>query len=554
MKVDKKPKVLAIVPGLIPSVRLGVVNPLQHLRKQDKIKFEIIFSGSYKSKVLKDVDLVVFCRNTTSVDLFVLHDVVSKGVPYIYEIDDNFFRIPISSELGRFHKSPNRISILKKFLKNASFIRVYNQIMYSECLVFNEKVKSHHLYFDFDLIKGIDKESKEKVRIIYATSRQQDDQQDVFVNALLKIAKLYTDKVEIFFWGAKINNEQLNNMENVKHIAPVYDYSKFIQKFKAMDFDIGLAPIYGDKFFNSKTNNKYREYGACEIAGVFSNEELYANSIVDGVNGLLVNNNELSWFEAIERLVTDDSLRHGIIKNAHADILSNYTYDKFCSEWLHTIHKILRKDDKRTVHIARPPGVVSAIIIFDPNSNEKVIAAYLGFVSACNLGLMGVVVEVVHATTLSGILSFNKRELEQKNIFVFSDDHDVGKYFFNLKYDNVVSNVVFIGRGQDFDGDSLGDRNWLIDVDKNENYFPKNDVYFGLYNDYEDNFYIDLIENIEVVDFYQYSKLPHYIKKIHSFFYSHLFKLAVKYKKYSNFPSIKMRLWMYYEIFKINRF
>ena len=89
-------KVLAILPALIPSSIILVVEPLIHLVKLEKVNLRVRLENIYvRSSDLKWADIIVFCRNTDPAFDNVLEHVLADHKPYIYEIDDNFFELPL---------------------------------------------------------------------------------------------------------------------------------------------------------------------------------------------------------------------------------------------------------------------------------------------------------------------------------------------------------------------------------------------------------------------------------------------------------------------------
>jgi hypothetical protein len=340
--------ILAIVPALIPSVNIGIIAPLQKLSQDNFVELRVILPHMYNKSKLNNIDLVVFCRNGNINELDMLSDIINKNIKYIYELDDNFFRIPLNAEIGRYYRHPLRIDTLKKFISNASLVRVYSDILRKDVSKLNSNVVKNNIYFDSSLVNNIKKNRKDKIRIVYATSRMADNQQQIFEIALKKIAIKYHNKVEVFFWGAKPSNKELNKLHNVQYLAPIYNYEKFIKAFYKMNFDIGLAPIFEGKFYNSKTNNKYREYGGCGIAGVYSNEKLYTSCVKHECNGLIADNSKNGWYEALERLVLDKNLRENIVKNARKDIRANYSFDSFCNTWEQDIELVAKEKIKES--------------------------------------------------------------------------------------------------------------------------------------------------------------------------------------------------------------
>ena len=79
-------------------------------------------------------------------------------------------------------------------------------------------------------------------------------------------------------------------LPNVHHHGLICRYDRYLRRFSRGGYDIGLAPLPDDAFYRSKTNNKFREYGASGIAGIYSHNEVYAHCVEHEVSGLLVAN------------------------------------------------------------------------------------------------------------------------------------------------------------------------------------------------------------------------------------------------------------------------
>lgn len=334
--------ILVVIPGLIPSVSIGILRPLISLEKSGIVKIRLRPSN-IKLGLEYDTswcDIAVFCRNCELTDLEVLYRLKSKGKKIIYDIDDNFFEIPINLPIGRYHRSFHRLYVVKRFYELADIVRVYTLPMFHQASLYGQNVNLVKSYFDSSLLEGITPLEPKKIKIAYPTNRIDDPKlESMLFEIIEKTALHFSEKVEIHLWRSNLP-ERIQSLPNIYVNTPSHSYEDFIQQFYKSGFSIGLAPLIDGVFFQSKTNNKYREFGGCKIAGIYSNLSPYTECVHNNTNGLLVENSVNAWIAAIKKLVNDVELRKEIVFNAHHDITQNYLFDQNVKVWENTINKL----------------------------------------------------------------------------------------------------------------------------------------------------------------------------------------------------------------------
>jgi hypothetical protein len=162
----------------------------------------------------------------------------------------------------------------------------------------------------------------------------------------------------------------------------VRDSDRYFAQFARAGFDIGLAPMPDDLFYQCKTATKFREYAACGIAGIYANTEMYRDCVTDGETGLLVSQpsalspqpsasspqpSALSpsdpWTLAVGRLVTDAALRARIQQSALAYARERYAAARIEGDWLSHIEAAMnaRPTQARVAGAARSPERPSVV-------------------------------------------------------------------------------------------------------------------------------------------------------------------------------------------------
>jgi hypothetical protein len=332
-----RPRVLAVLEGIGPSATLTVVKPLMALHRAGQIVADITLAALCSGRQIDRADVVVFSRNS---DRSTLTAVAAAAKPMIYNIDDNPFAAPT---YAAWERASTSLHDYECYLQTASLVRVYSEPM-RECVrQLNPHVVQVDAPIDWDLVPASPpRRDSTCVRLVYATGRHHlDPFAALFMNDLQQILRLYRGRVEVFFWGYQ--PAELRKLPAVHCLRFIPDYDRFFHRFTRAGFDIGLAPLHDDVFCRSKTNNKFREYAAARIAGVYSNVDVYSACVEDGQTGLIVSNAAGSWFAAIARLIEDASLRQRIQRQAFAYVRAHYGVEHMQATWLAQIHEVINR-------------------------------------------------------------------------------------------------------------------------------------------------------------------------------------------------------------------
>ena len=342
-------KVLVFAPGLIPSVVIGVLRPLVALERSGEVSLRLRFGSvpAFSGSDMKWCDVAVFCRSSEMTDLNYLYQLKRLGKKIIYEIDDNFEEIPLNTAVGVHHRAFHRLHAFRRFISISDLVRVYSERMRVRAEAYGADVWLVRSYFDADILKHeAEPRKSSKVRIAYPTGRMDDPRlEQLLYGALRRVLIKHRERIEVNLWR-KTCPGQLAGLQGAVLHAGVDGYEAFVREFYGQGYDIGLAPLLDEPFFQSKSNNKYREFGGCGVAGIYSDMPPYSDCVINGRSGILAANTVEAWEEAIDMLVQNEAQRGSIAKVAWQDVTENYSFASAVESYRNCIREVVKKQAK----------------------------------------------------------------------------------------------------------------------------------------------------------------------------------------------------------------
>ena len=337
----KRIKVLTIYPyQAIATYAIAAEQPFSYLSELGLIEEKAVEIGMLSDGDIENADLIFLIRFFHEDVQKMVEKIHSMRKAVVWYIDDNYLssanRQGSDDALGESYVSMFKLS---------DCVVVNNEEIFQIGKKRNDKVFYLPTYQTLSKHDYVSSKAEGVVRFGFMGTLGRDSDFEEVEKAVEQVISQYQNRVEVEFIG--YCPEKLKTHENVHHFDFIFDYRKFRDFFEERQWDFAIAPLRDTQFNRSKTNNKYREYSSFAIPAVFSKMPTYTSCIRDGVNGLLVENTQQAWYDAICRMMDDGALRAKLAENAYRDIADNYKLEDYALP-LYSVLKIALIQAKHT--------------------------------------------------------------------------------------------------------------------------------------------------------------------------------------------------------------
>lgn len=119
-----------------------------------------------------------------------------------------------------------------------------------------------------------------------------------------------------------------------------FDWSEETEVINIQSFDIGIMPLTNSPFELGKCGYKLIQYMACSIPVIASNVGVNSDIIDHGINGFIANT-ENEWFESLEKLIIDDTMRRDMGRSGRAKVEVEFCSNSGVNKWAEILNNVL---------------------------------------------------------------------------------------------------------------------------------------------------------------------------------------------------------------------
>ena len=299
-------RVLLVYREMIPSIRLCGHCQLESLAKRGIIEYRAVQEMSLSVADMTWAEIAVLGRLDSWYELQIAKRLRRSGRYVIYILDDDLLNISPDVSSAAFYAQPEvRENIL-------GMIALSDALLTPSPLLAEKYARDGRVALmteepALDPVPYAPHDPSSPVKIGFAGSiDRKGDLDRLLREALLRVRDRYGERVRFEFFGAKPG---FIPALNARHIPYCDSYDVYRKTLDACAWDIGLAPLAASEFNACKHYNKFCEYAAAGIVGIYSDCMPYTRIPDRALYGRFCSNTPEDWYDAICALIEDREAR-----------------------------------------------------------------------------------------------------------------------------------------------------------------------------------------------------------------------------------------------------
>jgi glycosyltransferase involved in cell wall biosynthesis len=263
----------------------------------------------------------------------------ARRIPIIYHIDDDLLNVPVNAGLEKqnFHNKPERLSVVRSLLKTSTLVFCSTKALMNQIMALEDSAPATTTQITCALNVQSGVRSGPVRKIGYMGGADHVNDFSTIVGALVLLLRKHTQITFEFFGGMQIPERLKEFGDRVKHIHPSINYEKFLARFSACEWDIGLCPLDKVYFNLMKTPIKWFDYTSIGAAVVATRGTVYDDVCAGNCGGLA--GSEMEWFDVLDDLINNPSVRYLMAANAQNKLKQNYSVGSYKNEILNLFNQ-----------------------------------------------------------------------------------------------------------------------------------------------------------------------------------------------------------------------
>jgi 2-polyprenyl-3-methyl-5-hydroxy-6-metoxy-1,4-benzoquinol methylase len=357
--INDPPSILCYVPDMESGLfDLRIKMPLERWAEMSNSVLKFRSFGEINYQDLNWADIVLFQRLATPDILELVLRIQESGRKVVFEIDDLLTEIP--SFLQHHTLSDSHKKSLIDTIHTANLVTVSTERLACQFKQYSDRIAVIPNCVEGNSALPTTQISVDESSITLIVASSDRVLVNMITEPLLHLQSKYGNSLKIVSIGPISEIFEKSGLIIEKN--PILGYTAFKEYLKTLTNPIGLIPLDDSLFSSCKSAIKYFDYSDVGIPVICSKVPPYADHIISGQNGILVDNNFASWIDQIEYLIQNPDIRKNLVNHAFKYAKENYTLKNAAIAWGKAFDSMqdLKVVSKRPIKLPRPSKVTIA--------------------------------------------------------------------------------------------------------------------------------------------------------------------------------------------------